>query len=1824
MGSDQPHESLENDISKNEPINDGLFHENSVKLSVNNVEINAYSVYNNYDQYPENQIFAFKRRRNPQKKVYVKTMLGLKGQYGTTVSLLDCGADVCCIRYDVLRNMFSDVNLLHSKIKKTNDTVTGVSGPAVTVMGLITLDLKFSEDSQSIPCHFYVLSSENKNTSLGIIGISSFSYLDLQLTWYYVNGKKVPEVTRERFGRVEPVDYYHLSEYEARCVSQSFTIPPNSCKQVNVSINHFFTYGNDDIFYIQGTHDVKNVKIIPSISMVEREGKEFYVKATVENRSNNAFSGKLDFHIENASSDEVLPITRENKPKLSMYRTLHEVVVEPDENNDCPSRVTVTKNFSENLIMNNETSLFKSFSNYDIHSIQVKPEPTFVNIVTTPNFPDHPVGYDPESDNNNCNIGESLSENKLKGKITISEEKKDVDFNGKDTINLSIQDPDPLDERTPDGFELPKEGYDKISAEDILKLEDHPEEIRKYLKDIFLDNYPDVVSCHNFDLGNLSYYLGYYTLKLKKGAKLPKYSKLYYLSAADSKHLKDILTFLEGNEIISKSPQGGDEVKMCCSAYLVSRKNRQNIARLVVNYIPLNRITDFESPIIPTTIDILSNLKGSTYFTNLDLTGAFNSISLHPSCRHLTNFITIHGSYYSNRLITGGVGSPGVLHRFMDRLLNYVPQRDEHGNVIWDEESLARLTFDPILNCHVFFDDLIIYSSFVESHEKSRDIHFELVKKVIARLSLYKGKISLEKSSFFKSKINFLGWNIMQDYIFPQNQRIEKVVNFPLPTTCRMWRSFVGTVNSLRLVLSFSVLKNVTTLADLTSEKGNHANPTKQQLAAFEDIKKKLTTAPLFTALIDPEAPKVIYTDAASSANSSVGSVLAQLSKPKNPKLFLPKYLYMADPCHRLIHSYDLKCVPCRHLRLGEGAKEFIKTTGPLFPPETEYLESENFGLDPNEDSLALALKTLFVLHNMSIEEERLRSVGKKCHDFMRKDILGQQVKTYHFNESNDAYQSYLKDLKNFKFQIDKEFCIFECLAIQLIRPFVVISSLKEHADDPIFRYKTDLSKPPFFVLIYEHQSKLICKVGYIDKEQVFDQSSMRGSFEICSYYSHTLPQSLRSSHILEVEALAIMMSLQAFDKLIGSSEALLVCDSLCLYFVFNKEIQQSSEKIQRWSSQIFSRHPNLKVTFCKSQQNLADLFTRNFNIKVPQFKLTGVERLATSIDEKIFDHINMKTFGMDEWRKWVEKHPEFLIKPVTTPKNTKRIQSIKTDDQVWSELLKPSEGKENVQNLEISKNTNEVFVDSLNKETPDRVPENLPEEAVALSILDITEDPSFQKSISNYLNISESLDILKNRLSPDKISDEQRLEFSELYEEISTSPNLTIDKAGVDFFLKNGLIYRKLNTLSSQLLFPTKLVTILIAYNHLSTNHSGTSRMMLALEPFFHKGMKKRVEEFSRTCLMCLLNNYSTTVQKFGTYPVVNAPFQNLHLDFIENLKTCEGYKNLLVVVDHFTMVSFTIAFRTSKSSEFLHKFLYYVFQPYKPKNLYCDNSLTFLAPSTLKTLGSFGINVIFGVPNHPYSKGFAEAYIKCYRTAMRKYMTNDETESWLYLPILISQQLNTSPTPRSKSKPFELLYGKSRFSESLDEHFEGTTLLHPILTKSETEVLEQKQKWQVYLKGVEEAMNEEKKELYKNLNKTRKAKTFPPGKIVFIRRRMPDNFETVYTRSIYKVIQERVNTCLIFRISDGYMTLCHKNQMKAYEPDNKLFRTLPSEIKALCTHLEEEGELSKSNFNKLLDYEDFTIPEAILDLLHKDPESVLKKEFGNEDTDSKPSTSK
>jgi hypothetical protein len=163
----------------------------------------------------------------------------------------------------------------------------------------------------------------------------------------------------------------------------------------------------------------------------------------------------------------------------------------------------------------------------------------------------------------------------------------------------------------------------------------------------------------------------------------------------------------------------------------------------------------------------------------------------------------------------------------------------------------------------VFINDILIFSK----SEKEHDEHLHLVLQKLRENQLY---AKLGKCEFWLKEVSFLGHIISEGGISVDPSKVESVLSWNTPQNVSEIQSFLGLAGYYRrFIEGFSkIAKPMTELL----EKGKMFEWTPWHEASFQELKKRLTTAPILT-MPDMEIPFSIYCDA---SGQGLGCVLMQ------------------------------------------------------------------------------------------------------------------------------------------------------------------------------------------------------------------------------------------------------------------------------------------------------------------------------------------------------------------------------------------------------------------------------------------------------------------------------------------------------------------------------------------------------------------------------------------------------------------------------------------------------------------------------------------------------------------------------------------------------------------------------------------------------------------------------------------------------------------------------------------------------------------------------------------------------------------------------------
>ena len=1757
------------------------------------------------------------------KKIFLSCQLGLnKSVLSNAIAFFDTGAGLPVISLDYLTFLFPDYNKFDilKALDNSNITIKSITNHSLTVYGKINLYFKLP-NSKDIKFEEFHVTDNITGASPFIINantLKSFSLLldiDANPPIFY------SKLTNKR------VNVMYLNDTQRNyCYSDKEILKPREIKQIyfNVpAVSHYLP--GTSLLVSQDTvpySEHKNLKIIPSVSTVTLENTHFSVSAFVENLGVKDFSGIIkgslqladDFHYETLS---------ENPEKINSIITnfkSKDIKIFNECRPAFPIEFSTKAICFHDKITSTENTTYHSF-NMNIH------------------FPKHSENLaNPSCKNNDVTIpNSSLTEERIKiSEIPVPSHELPKYYDPLQTIQLGFNDncvitPNDL---LPKGVDIPNTLL--ATAKDIVLKENFDEQIWPYVNNIFVENYPQVVSLHSLDRGNISQTVGFYTIRLRENVHLPKMKKIYYENSANSTLLKEVLEFLCKTNVISKaSVEGGDLPSFSSPCFLVPRKDKRNqSARLVVDFRAINECIKIE-PIAISNFDmLLNNMRDAVIFSTLDLKSAFQSIELTDESKKLTQFSCMYGSYFFNTLCTGMATSPTALSRFVDIMINHVP-KFVNNKLQYNTNGLPIMEPNRLDNVLIYYDDILIYSLPHETYAETVKNHFKLLEIVVSRLAYHNAKLDMTKACLAKAQINFLGWLIGNSFCQADPKRINKIVDMPFPKSVTGMRSFLGSLNFLRNALNFQVIKHLHYLTPLTSSKLVKYEPTALQLQKFEDIKLSLTQGPLYSKIILKGVPKVLLTDSASEQHSQFGCILGQLVPARRPATIVPPDLNLDDAAHRIIFDHKLPVRPIPLLLPEIDIKIYQQNLKLTLPPEHIYLTDITLGYkDHVHNSLGFTIQSMLTAYESSTT---YLSICADIAVYIKDHVLYHQILDEDFQGDKTKMKTYLENIKKGELYIDKHLHIFQALAQILQRTVTIINTTTTHNSKQLISFNTDKQKIPFFVLLYMKNGLLITRPTIVDKHSSYNLAQHAGSFEIVLYFSKSIPEQLRHQHIMNLELFALVESLKAVEKIISHDEVICCVDNKVLYYAFHSKIVSSRKNVSNWGPTIGLNFPNITLAFIKTSENPSDFLTRVFHITKSNIKST---KLPYYIDSVLDEHMPTDLLiPLSDWVLWVKNNPQFLIQKQLPNKNDNiMISALHFKYLSMNDIIKKGINQYEATlpiNVRLQKlaygdiSTNEFCYPPLLKINPEI------DTLINISSLSLVKENTFQNSDTQKFQIIAAIkgDLLQNKVTHIQLNSEkppgkalgsalsrnialknaslifdpirtleslitietlikfQQEQYSDLYSQCSTTFEKSTQKDNTIYSLSHGLLYVKHKNSCPKLLLPDILVNKYVALSHLVCNHGGPKKMILNLTNYYHENLQKLCYRFCNTCLACLLVNHPVRSEKLGVFPLSSDVGEILHLDIMESLNTSSGFSHLLMVKCVISNFALILPMYQKTSLEFLHLFIHSIWPVFHPRAIYTDNGSLFVSKKSLRTLSLLGTRVFYSSAFTGASHGGIESYVKLFKRILKKILTTEKTFNWTLLPALISHLHNSTKNAVTGFSPYELLFGPNT-------HL-STSFLDLPLPKLHPSVKNEKEGIQNLHKNLQHILLEARSSLIKvrdtrlekkNTNKI--IKDLNIGDIVLVKDQSKilgttQPLKPYYLTSPYLILFVRPTSVILKRISDHLIICRSKNDVKKYNNLDENFHNLPDIVKQICQ--QDNFLLSSADLTNLLKVEDF-----------------------------------
>ncbi|GLB45211.1 putative retrotransposable element tf2 155 kda protein type 1-like [Lyophyllum shimeji] len=279
-------------------------------------------------------------------------------------------------------------------------------------------------------------------------------------------------------------------------------------------------------------------------------------------------------------------------------------------------------------------------------------------------------------------------------------------------------------------------------------------------------------------------------------------------------------------------------------AFIIPKADPTVLPRWVNDYRELNANTVPDNHPIPRVDDILHDCAKGKYFSTIDMTNSFFQTPMHPDHVHLTAVSTPFGLYEWLVMPMGLRNAPAIHQRRVS-----VALREYIGKI-----------------CHVYLDDIVIYSQTLEEHHVN-------IRKILQALRDARLYVNPAKTHLYCTSINFLGHHISAAGIEADGRKVGRILAWPRPKTATEVRSFLGLVRYIAAFLPH-LADHTDVLNELTHKDCDVVFPEwlpKHQVA-FDAIKQIVVSRECLTTIDHDDPTKSIFvtTDASDRRSGAV------------------------------------------------------------------------------------------------------------------------------------------------------------------------------------------------------------------------------------------------------------------------------------------------------------------------------------------------------------------------------------------------------------------------------------------------------------------------------------------------------------------------------------------------------------------------------------------------------------------------------------------------------------------------------------------------------------------------------------------------------------------------------------------------------------------------------------------------------------------------------------------------------------------------------------------------------------------------------------------
>ncbi|GLI67045.1 hypothetical protein VaNZ11_011232 [Volvox africanus] len=286
------------------------------------------------------------------------------------------------------------------------------------------------------------------------------------------------------------------------------------------------------------------------------------------------------------------------------------------------------------------------------------------------------------------------------------------------------------------------------------------------------------------------------------------------------------------------------------SAPILFVGKKDGTLRMCIDYRGLNASTVKNRYPLPRVDDLLDKLKGSAYFSSIDLQQGYNQICIAASDIPKTAFRTPFGHFEYTVLSFGLTNAPATFQAVMDRMF--------------------RPFIDRFVVCYL--DDILVYSKTHEEHLE----HLRLVLDVMRREQLFAKRA---KCFWAQPQVEYLGHIVSATGVKMDPRKVAVVHDWPAPQNLTELRKFLGLTNYFRkFIEKYSIIAAPLTNLTRKGVFGLLESWTSQCQRAFKEL-KRIVAEDVTLAFPDYSLPFRVEVVSDASVFGS-GAVLLQEGRP--------------------------------------------------------------------------------------------------------------------------------------------------------------------------------------------------------------------------------------------------------------------------------------------------------------------------------------------------------------------------------------------------------------------------------------------------------------------------------------------------------------------------------------------------------------------------------------------------------------------------------------------------------------------------------------------------------------------------------------------------------------------------------------------------------------------------------------------------------------------------------------------------------------------------------------------------------------------------------